>query len=79
MLSFFLYFLNLHTVIHAHSYKHILQQNVRGLGGERCMIRMPMNAQNGTTGAAGIQLSGIRERLAELQGYSCMHYVGLQP
>ncbi len=33
------------------------------------MIRIAMNAQNGRTGAAGRQVSGLRGRMAEVQGY----------
>lgn len=36
---------------------------------KRCMIRIAMNAQNGKTGAAGRQVSGLRGRTAEVQGY----------
>lgn len=33
------------------------------------MIRIAMNAKNGRTGAAGRQVSGLRGRMAEVQGY----------
>ncbi len=33
------------------------------------MIRIAMNAQNGRAGAAGRQVSGLRGRMAEEQGY----------
>lgn len=33
------------------------------------MIRIAMNAQTGRTGAAGRQVSGLRGRMAEVQGY----------
>lgn len=33
------------------------------------MIRIAMNAQNGTTGAAGRQVSGLRGWSAEVQGF----------
>ena len=58
-----------HTYIHTNSHKLILQEVVRGLERERCMIRIVMDAQNGGTGAAGRQVSGLRGRMAEVQGY----------
>lgn len=63
-LSFFPLLLSLqHTYIHTTSHKHILHEDVRGLGKERCMIRIVMNAQNDRTGAGGRQV-----RVAGVQG-----------
>lgn len=34
------------------------------------MTRIAMNAQDGRTGAAGRQVSGLKGRMAEVQGYA---------
>lgn len=57
---------------------HILQEVLKPLGRERCMIRIA-NGQNGKTGAAGRQVSGLRGRMAEVQGYvaACLMWVSV--
>lgn len=54
-----------------------MREVVRGLGRGRHMIRIAMNAQNGRTGAAGRQVSGLRGRMAEGYVAACLMWVSV--